>query len=346
MNETTSKTKRLQYVDIARGIAMICIILGHLGNPSINRVVFTFHVPIFFFITGYFTNNKRRLPEFAKNKLRTLIVPYIIACLAIIILGTLLGAHHGDAASAFKGWLSASLYGSGGSDTVPFTIKGIGAIWFLWATFWGSIFLRISLNFNKSSRVVAIFGLFALGYYTRKLFWFPLSIQAGACATLFMYMGYLLKQNKDALNSLPKEAKIFGFGFAFVTWISFMKNFQSFWLVQCDIGRGMVDIFGCICACAMVILISRVIEEKLSFIGKPLAYFGKYSLLILCVHIVELDLFTWWRIAWKLVQHNILPATYLSQLVFIIAGKLIIDLGCAFIMSKIPFVRKMFGFRN
>lgn len=102
MNETTSKTKRLQYVDIARGIAMICIILGHLGNPSINRVVFTFHVPIFFFITGYFTNNKRRLPEFAKNKLRTLIVPYIIACLAIIILGTLLGAHHGDAAAHSK----------------------------------------------------------------------------------------------------------------------------------------------------------------------------------------------------------------------------------------------------
>lgn len=101
-----------------------------------------------------------------------------------------------------------------------------------------------------------------------------------------------------------------------------------------------------ICACAMVILISRVIEEKLSFIGKPLAYFGKYSLLILCVHVVELDLFPWWRIAWKLVQHNILPATYLSQLVFIIAGRLIIDLGCAFIMSKIPFVRKMFGFRN
>lgn len=63
MNETTSKTKRFQYVDIA----MICIILGHLGNPSINRMVFTFHVPIFFFITSYFTNNKRRLPEFAKT---------------------------------------------------------------------------------------------------------------------------------------------------------------------------------------------------------------------------------------------------------------------------------------
>lgn len=38
---------RVQYFDIARGIAMICIILGHLNNSLINRVVFTFHVPIF-----------------------------------------------------------------------------------------------------------------------------------------------------------------------------------------------------------------------------------------------------------------------------------------------------------
>lgn len=59
-----TKSTRLQYIDIAKGIAMICIILGHLGNASINRIVFTFHVPIFFFITGYFTNKKRDLNGF------------------------------------------------------------------------------------------------------------------------------------------------------------------------------------------------------------------------------------------------------------------------------------------
>ena len=51
-------TKRLTYIDIARGIAIICIVLGHLGNATINKIVFTFHVPIFFFITGYFTTDK------------------------------------------------------------------------------------------------------------------------------------------------------------------------------------------------------------------------------------------------------------------------------------------------
>ncbi len=37
--------ERIKYIDIARGIAMLCIVLGHLGNSQINRVVFTFHVP-------------------------------------------------------------------------------------------------------------------------------------------------------------------------------------------------------------------------------------------------------------------------------------------------------------
>lgn len=86
-----TKSTRLQYIDIAKGIAMICIILGHLGNASINRIVFTFHVPIFFFITGYFTNKKRDLNGFIKNKARTLLVPYIISSIVIIIIGTLKG---------------------------------------------------------------------------------------------------------------------------------------------------------------------------------------------------------------------------------------------------------------
>lgn len=67
MKKKRIKNVRLQYIDIAKGIAMICIILGHLGNANINRIVFTFHVPIFFFITGYFTNSKRDLNDFIKK---------------------------------------------------------------------------------------------------------------------------------------------------------------------------------------------------------------------------------------------------------------------------------------
>ncbi len=49
---------RLNYIDVAKGISIICIILGHSDNWLIIRVVFTFHVPIFYFISGYFVNEK------------------------------------------------------------------------------------------------------------------------------------------------------------------------------------------------------------------------------------------------------------------------------------------------
>ena len=107
MQEKILENKRLQYIDIAKGIAMICIILGHMGNANINRIVFTFHVPIFFFITGYFISDKCEVNIFVRNKVRTLIIPYIITCFAIVIIATLQGAICGDAIVEIKKWINS-----------------------------------------------------------------------------------------------------------------------------------------------------------------------------------------------------------------------------------------------
>ena len=183
--------------------------------------------------------------------------------------------------------------------------------------------MRISFKFDKYIRLLFIVGLFAVGYFSRRIFWFPFSIQAGACATMFIYMGYLWRGAKTKISELPKEVKIFSVLFALLTWISF--------------------IFGCICACVIVILISKIIECRTKYIGGSLAYLGRYSLLILCVHIVELDLLPWWQITEKYVVNGMSANI---QLILIIAGKVLLDLGGAFVLSKITLVRKIFGFKN
>lgn len=50
--------KRICYIDIAKGFAMLCIIAGHFGITSANRFVYTFHVPLFFLLSGYFLSTK------------------------------------------------------------------------------------------------------------------------------------------------------------------------------------------------------------------------------------------------------------------------------------------------
>ena len=173
---------RLRFVDIAKGISIICIILGHLGIHNITRVVFTFHVPIFFLITGYFVSRKEGVRDFAMKKARTLLVPYFVTSLVMIAVAAGLGLRDVGVLHNVKEWTYAALYASGGRYDKPFYIKEIGAIWFLWASFWGCLFLRAALELKARWRITMIAALFAFGYYSRALCWFPLSIQAGACA--------------------------------------------------------------------------------------------------------------------------------------------------------------------
>ncbi len=335
----------MEFVDVAKGIAMICIVLGHLGIKGINRFVFTFHVPVFFLISGYFISAEEKLSSFIVKKLRTLIVPYYLTCGIIVVLGFLKGLVLNGISTAFadaKYWIYASIYGAGDSYQEPFVIVAIGAIWFLWALFWGSIFLKISLKMKPIFRLAFVIALFLFGYFTRSWFWFPLSIQAGCCATLWVYIGYLFKRSKEMREKLPPQCKYIVLLFCMVVWVFFIIQFQTFWLVHCDIGRGVVDIFGSLCASYAVIQISRYIW-KIPMIGRWLAYLGKYSLFMLCIHIIELDLFPWDRVR-MLLADRFSASSIVSTLV-VIGAKLIIIIALTVLASKITFIKRLFGIR-
>ena len=51
---------RIDYIDAARGIAMLLVILGHCCSSNtgvVNRTVLSFHMPLFFFLSGMFAKN-------------------------------------------------------------------------------------------------------------------------------------------------------------------------------------------------------------------------------------------------------------------------------------------------
>ncbi len=338
-------TGRLEFVDVAKGIAMICIVLGHMGISGINRFVFTFHVPVFFLISGYFVSAEGKISSFITKKLRTLIVPYYLTCGVIIVLGFLKGLLQSGIGTALKDagyWLYASIYGAGDSYQEPFFIAAIGAIWFLWALFWGSLFLKISLKMKPVIRLVFVIAIFLFGYFTRNWFWFPLSIQAGCCATLWVYIGYLFKRSKEMREKLPSQCRYIVLLFCIVVWVFFIIQFQSFWLVHCDIGRGVVDIFGSLCASYAVIWLSRYIRI-IPLLGSGLAYLGRYSIFMLCIHMIELDLFPWGRVE-MLLADRAAAGPILSTLI-IIAAKLILIIALTVIVSKITFIKRLFGIR-
>ena len=70
--------KRIDWVDMSRGFAMLLVMLGHTYcAESIRYWFYTFHVPLFFFLSGYVFSTKKynSFKEFLISKIKTLFVP-------------------------------------------------------------------------------------------------------------------------------------------------------------------------------------------------------------------------------------------------------------------------------
>lgn len=332
------KEKRNNYLDIAKGIAIISIIIGHLDIEIVNRIVFTYHIPVFLLITGYFMNEKRSIKEFAINRLRTLMIPYAVTCIVIILLGTLEGFLIGNPVGMLKRWVMASAYGSGGTYYEPFMIYQIGAIWYLPASYVAGFVLRLSLKYSYRVRICIIGMAFAIGYLSSKyLFWFPMSIQAGLCCAIFMYIGWHCRNVKSA--EISKEIKVVVIIISLIAWISFIIQFQGFYLVNNYYGRGIVDFISSICASMLIVFISYWINETSGFCRKILIFAGRYSLLILCVHIVELNL-----VPWNTIIMYLFGISHIQSSIILLFIKPVIILVIVAILSKMRIVRKVYGY--
>lgn len=73
--------KRMYEIDIARGIAIVLVIIGHSLSDThnvINQWILSFHMPLFFVISGIcFDDNNTKFLVFLKKKIKHLIVPQL-----------------------------------------------------------------------------------------------------------------------------------------------------------------------------------------------------------------------------------------------------------------------------
>jgi len=333
--------KRIEFIDIARGIAMMSIILGHLDRPEINRIVYTYDLPIFFLISGYFFDTKSTLKPFIEKKAKALLIPYFACCAIITILSVPKALFLKESTgAAISHWIRAALYGAGDNWERPFHIEAIGALWFLWALFWALLVLKLLLNAKTLIRISVVLIYFAFGILTWQKGWLPLSIQTGGPAILYVYIGYLLRQFMSDENGFCKKYSellaIVGIGLI-ASWINMITHFTGFWLVHCQIDNGIEDIIGSLGGCLALIVLSKMIERNLPFIRNFLAFFGRYSIILLCVHITELNINPWP----KLMEY--MPLSDEIYLIILIVLKITIDCAITFVLTKISFVRKVSG---
>lgn len=75
----SSHTNRINAIDVAKGIGILCIVLGHIvPNSYVARWLYAFHVPLFFLLSGFTYSLKEDKKAFYLNKAKRLLLPYLI----------------------------------------------------------------------------------------------------------------------------------------------------------------------------------------------------------------------------------------------------------------------------
>lgn len=61
---------RIRYIDVARGLGIFLVIIGHLNtNEILHNTIYSFHMPFFFFLSGYLNKPSQDFKLLLKKKI-------------------------------------------------------------------------------------------------------------------------------------------------------------------------------------------------------------------------------------------------------------------------------------
>lgn len=283
---------RYTHIDIAKGIGILLIVLGHNyvfadKNGELLNILYSFHVPLFIFLSGIFPNPDYTLKRYTIKRADSYLKPYFAI---LILLGTIIIPL--EDINPIR-YLASILYGTGSVLSM-----GWVPLWFLPHLFAVSVFSYLCLVkmhflsqslFFKATFLIIIFSAGVIGI---DVFWnipmsgtnvilpgLPFSIDLLLVSSSYFLLGAVSK--REVLD-LQFNWRIFVFAAVIFALIHFQFNYT----IDLNMRR-----FDNIIICAIeslagiyiVLSISRILQN-MSMISNILSKIGSASLFILIFH--------------------------------------------------------------
>lgn len=188
----TPKKGRLAYIDIAKGILIILVVIGHTIKGSVFvtkamiQIINAFHMPAFFIISGFLANEAKLIDQkfwgYVKKRAIRLLIPYVV----FEVLGGLwqmliMGSHAVNLTGIIYSILTVHCH--------------VGADWFLIALFVSEILLYWTVKVkNHIWYLVVITAAFLTAFYLPEHNWLMANIRRVAASFAFILIGMYVKK--------------------------------------------------------------------------------------------------------------------------------------------------------
>lgn len=266
-------------LDIMKGIGIILMVIGHAGCPSFLRnFIYTFHMPLFFMISGYLVNGNK--PQIIK-RIKALYYPFLFWGLLSLALSYPL----------YISGINPSPYNL--NEYITHLIKIItfaqpepisGPLWFLKSLFLAYIFISIIIWKTKGNKyqnyIISLlcFIMLCLGFilYEYKG-WLPYNIQRELMIPWLIYLGYIIKQN-------PKPLPFILIILSFIV-LLLSGQYVTLELIASKIGNPIFLTIYALMGFIMVYSTSYRIQQLNYKFTSLLVYIGRNTMPILILHL-------------------------------------------------------------
>ena len=291
---SNSASSRIDWVDLAKGIAILLVIWGHTVTvPIIRAVIFSFHMPLFFILSEFTTTLSSDYVQFlkkAEKSFKRLIIPALL----IYLIRILIYVTHNFTSINWKLFIvekiNTLVYGSGVDVLLAGgVVPAFGMMWFLLVLFTGrTLFDYIHLKLSKIGFIVCVFISSVLGVILGHVQWLPFSFDIVLSVMPFFLCGFCLRKIYD------KADNIFVWYFFFVSFliwaVSFYISFFVFGNYMEIAGRRYplfpVCFITAISGTFFILSVSHFLC-KCKIISALMIYYGKNSLWLFFVHSLD-----------------------------------------------------------
>ncbi len=306
--------------DILKGIGILLMIIGHsIDRRSIwFHLIYTFHMPLFFIVAGFFFKVKPT-KEIIVNSYKRLIIPYLFICFNVILL------------RAIK-----EFYSSGHLFVdYKYALYVMGPGWFLVSLFEGRIlFNYLIMKVHKYHLPVSIL----LSSFPLLLNLFidideiPFFIMPTLCCLPFISVGYVIKKH-HLITMIHKRKILFSLVFIFF-WILTIL-FGEINLANCVIHLWLIDYVGATAATLFFYIFCIYIANKPSIIRNLLSEISKFSIVILCFHTIDYCVPMWFHLSPIIPNGLGIPV--------VIIGRLILAYYSVLLSKRITILKRTFS---
>jgi len=278
---------RIDYIDRAKGIAILAIVLGHFSIPFVcilttdifYRIVHTFHVPLFFIVAGMFIKP-------AKAKVSRLLFPCAVVSLVVLALRIVYGFVIGNP-SPIHDLLSVA-YGLPWwwDKTFVGPVDPAGPIWFLYALAWSSLAFVWLCRRRYGFAVAIVFAAGTWVYSWMRLPCLPVDILQASYGLCYLYVGHHLR----FMTSYIERPNLV---FALVGLVSFVvEMYLGLSVNVAMLSLNPVPYVLAVPISYSVLYFTYIIGER-HCISRFLSFIGRHTMLILCFHSIALFDFHW-----------------------------------------------------